>query len=76
MSDTEEIRKRHERQQQIYDEGKAHNAKTPGYGPVMAETSQDHEDRGVLLEYIAELEYQLAGCTCPTVAQLRRQGGE
>ena len=32
------------------------------------------EDR--LRKRIAELEHQLAGCTCPTVAQLRRQGGE
>lgn len=31
-----------------------------------------HQDRGVLLDRIAELEHQLAGCTCPTVAQLRR----
>lgn len=41
---------------------------------VRTELAADEEDR--LRERIAELEHQLAGCTCPTVAQLRRQGGE
>lgn len=79
MSDTEEIRKRHEKKEEELKKIRAvprsqKQAEALHHNYLFG--SPSHQDRGVLLNRIAELEHQLAGCTCPTVAQLRRQGGE
>jgi hypothetical protein len=71
MSNIDEIRKRQQKESKKW--GRFYEI-TGGE----IETDPDYicyVDRGALLERVEELEHQLAGCTCPTVAQLRRQSG-